>query len=91
VPRCFAYGPRPHHGDHPPRRHNFPARGAHSYFGLSRFNSPHLPHHGSCPTRSIGEVQRIMKTSSGRMVKYWIPKIFLTNPSTELSTFSHSM
>jgi hypothetical protein len=25
------------------------------------------------------------------MVKYWIPKIFLTNPSTEPSTFSHSM
>jgi hypothetical protein len=32
-----------------------------------------------------------MKTSSGRMVKCWIPKIFLTNPSTEPLTFSHSM
>jgi hypothetical protein len=32
-----------------------------------------------------------VKTSSGHMVKCWIPKIFLTNPSTEPSTFSHSM
>jgi hypothetical protein len=29
-----------------------------------------------------------MKTSSGRMVKCWIPKIYLTNLSTESSTFS---
>jgi hypothetical protein len=29
-----------------------------------------------------------MKTSFGRMVKCWIPKIYLTNPSTEPSTFS---
>jgi hypothetical protein len=32
-----------------------------------------------------------VKTFSGRMVKCWIFKIFLTNPSTEPSTFSHSM
>jgi hypothetical protein len=32
-----------------------------------------------------------VKTSSGRMVKCWIPKIYLTNPSTEPSTFSHPM
>jgi hypothetical protein len=30
-----------------------------------------------------------MKTSSSRMVKCWIPKIYLTNTSTEPSTFSH--
>jgi hypothetical protein len=30
-----------------------------------------------------------VKTSSGHMVKCWIPKIYLTNPSTEPSTFSH--
>jgi hypothetical protein len=29
-----------------------------------------------------------MKTSSGHIVKCWIPKIYLTNPSTEPSTFS---
>jgi hypothetical protein len=32
-----------------------------------------------------------MKTSLGQMVKRWIPKIYLTNPSTEPSTSSHSM
>jgi hypothetical protein len=25
------------------------------------------------------------------MVKYWIPEIYLTNPSTEPLTFSHPM
>jgi hypothetical protein len=30
-----------------------------------------------------------MKTSSGHMVKCWISKIYLTNPSTESLTFSH--
>jgi uncharacterized membrane protein len=47
-----------------------------------------LESHGSCPTRPSGEVQRIMKTSFGRMVTCWISKIYLTNPSTEPSTFS---
>jgi hypothetical protein len=50
-----------------------------------------VPAFPSRPTRSNGEVQRIVKTSLGRMVKCWIPKIFLTNPSIEPSTFSHSM
>jgi hypothetical protein len=36
-------------------------------------------------------VQRTVKTSSGRMVKCWIPKIYVTNPTTEPSTFSHPM
>jgi hypothetical protein len=36
-------------------------------------------------------VQSILKTSSGRMVKWWISKIYLTNPSTEPSTFSYPM
>jgi hypothetical protein len=40
------------------------------------------------PLGPSGEVQRTVKTSSGRMVKCWIPKIYLTNPSTEPSTFS---
>jgi hypothetical protein len=32
-----------------------------------------------------------VKTSSGRMVKCWIPKIYLTNPNTEPSTSSCPM
>jgi hypothetical protein len=32
-----------------------------------------------------------VKTSLGRIVKCWIPKIYLTNPSTESSTSSHPM
>jgi hypothetical protein len=32
-----------------------------------------------------------VKTFSGHMVKCWISKIYLTNPSTELLTSSHPM
>jgi hypothetical protein len=39
----------------------------------------------------VSLMQKIVKTSSGRMVNYWIPKIYLTNPSTESSTFSCPM
>jgi hypothetical protein len=45
-----------------------------------------FPHRGSCPTRPSGEMQRTVKTTSGHMIKCWIPKIYLTNPSTEPST-----
>jgi hypothetical protein len=69
VPRCFGYGPRPHRGDHPPCRHGFSTRGAYSHFELSHFDSPRVPHRGSHPTHSNGEVQRIVKTFSRRMVK----------------------
>jgi hypothetical protein len=69
VPRCYSYGPRPHRGDRPPCRHGFPARGAYSHFEPSRFDGPRFPHRGSCTTHSNGEVQRIVKTPSGCMVK----------------------
>jgi hypothetical protein len=49
---------------------------------------PRFPRRGSCLTQPSGEVQRTVKTSSDRMVKCWISKIYLTNPSTESSTFS---
>jgi hypothetical protein len=87
----FDVDPRSHRGVHPPCRYGFPTRGAYSHFEPSRFDGPRFPHRGSCPTRSNGEVQRIVKTYSSHMVKCWISKIFLTNSSTELSTFSHSM
>jgi hypothetical protein len=60
----------------PPHRHGFPARGVYSHFEPSHSDSPRISHRGSHPTRSNGEVQRIVKTFSGRMVKCWIPKIF---------------
>jgi hypothetical protein len=91
VPRRFGYNPRPHSGDHFPRGPGFLARGFHTHFEPRYLDGPHFLHRGSCPTGSNGEVQRIMKTSLGRMVKCWIPKIYLTNPSTEPSTFSHHM
>jgi hypothetical protein len=92
----FAFGGREwrrcsHCGVRPPHRHGFPARSVYSHFEPSCFDSPHFPHHGSRATSSNGEVHRIVKTSSGRMVELWIHKIFLTNPNTEPSTFSHSM
>jgi hypothetical protein len=49
----------------------------------------YFPRCSSRPTRSNGEVQKTVKTSSGHMVKCWIPMFYLTNPSTEPSTSSH--
>jgi hypothetical protein len=83
VPRRFRYGPCPHHGDHFPRRHGFPTGGAHTHFEPRHLDGPHFPRRGSCPTQPNGELERIVKTSSGRMVKCWIPKTYLTNPSME--------
>jgi hypothetical protein len=91
VPGRFGINPHSHHGVRPPCRHDFSARGVYSHFEPNRFDGPHFPYCGSCPTHSNGEVQRIVKTSSGHMVKCWIPNICITNPSTEPSTFSHSI
>jgi hypothetical protein len=89
-PRRFG-GPPPHCGDHFPHRPGFPAGGSHTHFEPRHLDSPHFPRRGSCPTRPNGKVQRTMKTSSGYMVKYWIPKIYLTNPTNEPSTSSRPM
>jgi hypothetical protein len=81
-PRRFGYGPR---------RPGFPAGGSFPHFESRHLDGPCFPRRGSHPTRPSGEVHRTVKTSSDRMVKCWIPKIYLTNPSTEPSTFSHPM
>jgi hypothetical protein len=60
-------------------------------FEPRHLDGPRFPRRGSRPTHSNGDGQKIVKTSSGRMVKCWIPKIYLTNPSSESSTFSHPM
>jgi hypothetical protein len=86
--RHFGYGPRPHRGDRFPHRPGFPTGVSFSHFEPRHLDGPRFPHHGSRPTRPSGEVQRIVKTSSSLMVKCWISKIYLTNPSTEPSTFS---
>jgi hypothetical protein len=91
VPRRFCYGPCPHRGDRFPRRPNFSAGGSHTHHEPSHFDSSCFPHHGSRPTSPNGEVQRTVKAFSGRMVKCWISKIYLTNPNTELLTFSRPM
>jgi hypothetical protein len=90
-PRRFGYGPRPHRGDRLPRRPGFPTGGSFPHFESRHLDGPRFPHRGSRPTRPSGEVQRTVKTSSGRMVKCWVPKIYLTNPSTEPSTPSRPM
>jgi hypothetical protein len=91
VPRRFGYGPHPHHGDHFPRRPGFPAGGSYTHFEPRHLDGLCFSHRGSHPTWPSGEVQRTVKTSSGRMVKYWIPKIYFINPNIEPSTFSHPM
>jgi hypothetical protein len=88
-PIRFGYGPRPCHGDRFPRRPDFPAGGSFTHFEPRHLDGLRFPRRGSRPTRPSGEVQRTVKTSSGRMVKCWVSKIYLTNPSTEPSTFSH--
>jgi hypothetical protein len=66
----------------------FPVGWSYTHLEPRHLNDPRFPHRSSRPTQPSGEVQRIVKTSSGRMVKCWISKIYLTNPSTEPSIFS---
>jgi hypothetical protein len=68
-PRCFGYDPRPRRGDRFPRSPDFRAGGSFTHFEPRHLDGPCFPHHGSHPTRRSGEVQRTVKTSSGRMVK----------------------
>jgi hypothetical protein len=91
VPRRFDYGPRLHRGDRSLRRPGFPAGGFHTRFEPRHLDDSRFPRRGSHPTRSNGDVQKIVKTSSGHMVKCWISKIYLTNPNIEASTFSCHM
>jgi hypothetical protein len=91
VPTCFGYGPHPHRGGRFPRRYGLPVGESYTRFEPRHLDGPHCPYCGSCPTSLKGEVQRTVKTSSGRMVKCWISKIYFTNPSAESSTSSHPM
>jgi hypothetical protein len=91
VPRRFGYGPRPHRGDCFLCRPGFSAGGSNTHFETKHLNDSCFSHCGSHSTGSNVEVQRTMKTSSVHMVKCWIPKIYLTNHSTETSTFSRPM
>jgi hypothetical protein len=91
LPRRFGYDPCSHRGDRPLRRRVFPAEGFYTHFELRHLDDPYFPHRDSRSTRPNGEVQKTVKTSLGRMVKWWIPKIYLTNPITEPLTSSHSM
>jgi regulator of replication initiation timing len=68
-PRCFGYNTRPHRGDRFPCRPVFPAAESHTHLELRHLYGPHFLHHGSRPTRSSDVMQRIVKTSSGHMVK----------------------
>jgi hypothetical protein len=91
VPRHFSYGSRPHRGDRFLRRHGFPVEASHTHFEPRHLDDPRFFHQGSRPTGSNGELLKTVKTSSGHMVKCWIPKIYLTNLSTEPSTLSRPM
>jgi hypothetical protein len=90
-PRHFGYVPCPYRGNRFPRRTGFSVGGSYTYIESRHMNGPQFLHRGSRPTWSSGEVKRTLKTSSDRMVKCWISKIYITNPSTQPSTFSRSM
>jgi hypothetical protein len=81
VPRRFVYDSRPHRGNHFSHRPGFSTGGSHTHFELRHLDGPHFPHHGSDPTQPNGDMQRTVKTPSGRMVNCWISKIYLTNPA----------
>jgi hypothetical protein len=68
-PRRLGYGPRPYRGDRTPRRPGFSAGEFHTCFEPRNLDDPRFPHRGSHPTRSNDDVQKIVKTSSGRIVK----------------------
>jgi hypothetical protein len=87
VSRCFGYDPCPHRGDYFPRMSGFLAGGSYTHFEPRHLDDPCFPRHGTHSIGSNGEVQRIVKTSSGRMVKCWIPKIYLTNPTLSHRSF----
>jgi hypothetical protein len=91
MPRCFGYDPRPHRGDRFLHRPDFSTGASHTHFGPRRLDGLRFPRCDSHPTGSSGEVLKTVKTSFGRMVKCWISKIYLTNSSTEPSTFSHPL
>jgi hypothetical protein len=67
VPRCFGYGLCPHRGDRFLHRPSFPAGGSDTHFEPRHLDGPHFPRRGSCSIGPNGEVQRIVKTSSGCM------------------------
>jgi hypothetical protein len=69
MPRRLGYGPRPHRDDHFSHRLSFSAGGSHPHFEPRHLDGPRFPRRSSRPTRPNGEVQRTVKTSSGRMVK----------------------
>jgi hypothetical protein len=91
TPRRFGYGSRHHRGDRFPCRSGFSTRACHTHLEPRHLDVPRFSRCGSHPTRPNAEVQRTVKTSSGCMVKCRISKIYLTNPSTEPSTFSRPM
>jgi hypothetical protein len=80
VPRRFGYGPCHHRGDHFPHRPGFSAEASHTHFEPRHLDGQRFPRRGSRPTGSNGEVVNTIKTSTSRMVKCWIPKIYLTKP-----------
>jgi hypothetical protein len=65
----FGCGPRPHRDDRFPRRPDFPTVGSYTHFELRHLDGPRFAFRGSRPTQPSCEVQRTVKTSSGRMVK----------------------
>jgi hypothetical protein len=69
VPRHFGCDPHPHYDDRFSRRRDFFAEGSYTHFEPRHLDGLCLPHRGSCPIGSKGEVTKTVKTSSSRMVK----------------------
>jgi hypothetical protein len=69
VPRCFGYGPHHYRGDRFSRRSGFPVGTSYTHLEPRHLDGPCFSRRGSCPTQPNDEVERIVKTFSGRMVK----------------------
>jgi hypothetical protein len=68
-PIRFGYDTHPYRGDHFSCMPSFPIGGSHTHLEPRHLDGPHFPCRGSRPTWSNDVVQKIVKTSSGRMVK----------------------
>jgi hypothetical protein len=83
----FGYDPRPHRGDRFPCMRGFPTGGSYNRLEPRLLDGLRFLRHGSRPTGSNGEVQKTVTTSSCRMVKCLISKIYLTNPTLSYRPF----
>ena len=59
-------------------------------FESQHFGGPHFPHRCTRLQHASVDLHALIFAALERMTQYWIPKKFLSNPNTELSTYYSS-